>query len=67
MLRGRQPECENCRVPLTIIHILIDWQATQAMRIQLKLLIRIQNLLGVDCSVATLIVYLVKSNLLDEI
>ena len=36
MSRGRPPECEHCRVPLSINHLLVDCQATQNTRAQLN-------------------------------
>ena len=67
MSRGRPPECNHCRVPLTIKHILINCQTTQSLRTQLKLPNNLQNLLGVDCPVTPLIEFLVKTQLLEEL
>ena len=43
MSRGRPPECNHYRVPLTINHILIDCQATQFLITQLNLPNNLQN------------------------
>ena len=67
MSRGRPPECEHCRVPLSIKHILIDCQATQNVRTQLRLPENMQSLLGIDCPVTPLIEYLTRTQFLDEI
>ena len=67
MSRGRPPECNHCGVPLTINHILIDCQATQPLRTQLKLPDNLQNLLGADCPVVPLVEFLVRIQILDEL
>ena len=67
MSRGRPPECNHCGVPLTINHILIDCQATQPLRTQLKLPDNLQNLLGANCPVVPLVEFLVRTQILDEL
>ena len=67
MSRGRPPECEHCRTPLSIEHILLNCQATQYIRAQLRLPNNMQSLLGLDCPALRLIEYLIETQILDEL
>ena len=49
MSTGRLPECEHCLDLLTVTHSLIDCPETQNMRTQMKLPVRLKDLLGADC------------------
>ena len=68
MSRGRPPECTLCGMsPLTTEHFLTNCQMTFPLRNQLKLPNNPQKLLGEECPVASLIEYLQKTGILEEI